>query len=114
MGTDLSSLGHEIARMINLVTFDACDVSALHIADTVNPLVKEIRAPLRDTIHPDLHKHIRATTKKMCKRADLLAGKITLEHQLVIVIYLKRRVTPAWLRASPQDAPSSEEPTDQS
>lgn len=108
MGTELSSLGQDIARMINLVAFDVCDAAQVHVGDTVNPLVKEIRIPLVGPIHTDLHKHIRASVKSMSKHKGHLAGKIVLEGAVVVTIYLKRRLTPAWLRGTPQGASPDE------
>jgi hypothetical protein len=112
MGTDFTPLGQQIARMINLVAFDVCDASHILIADTVNPLVKEIRIPLIGQIEKDLQKFIRRSTKSLCKQQGVYAGKILLDREVVVTVYLTRRIKAAWQSDTPQDDPSTSGATD--
>ena len=108
MGTDFTSLGQIITRMINLVAFDVCDIRELRVADTVNPLVKEIRVPLRGSINKELHAFIRKNVKSLCKSQGVYAGKIGLEGELLVTVYLERRIKPAWQPETPEDAPQEQ------
>ena len=101
-GKDLTSLSEEIIKMINLVAFDVCNTQEIKVNDTVSPVVKRINAPVQGQIEKSMHTHLRKLIKKICIRNGVYAGAIKFTPNIDIVIYLKRRVTPAWLRDNPE------------
>ena len=104
-GTELASLGQDIVKYVNLAAFDVCDPAKVKVSDTVSPLVKKVTAPLTGEVPNVARAPLRKMIKKSCKARGVLAGAITLEAPLIsVTLYLKRRVTPAWLRDSPEDS----------
>ena len=97
-GTDLSQLSDDILKLVNLVAFDVIQPNTLTVNDTVNPLVKIISAPLVGSIDKAYQPNLRKLLKSTCVRRDVYAGEIKLDNIFSVKIYLKRRITPAWLR----------------
>lgn len=86
-----------IVRLINLVAFDVAEESAVTITDDANPTTKYIYIPIKDTIHKDLHKHLRALLKKSLWTDGTACGKVVISPRyLKITVYLKRLRDPAW------------------
>ena len=108
-GTELTSLAKDIVKYVNLVAFDICDVDHVKVSDTASPLVKRVTAPLTKDVPQIAQAPLRKMIKKSCKSRDTLAGAIKLNAPyLDVVIYLKRRVTPAWLIKNPEDSQTND------
>ena len=108
-GTELTSLAEDIVKYVNLVAFDICDAAHIKVSDTASPLVKRVTAPLTKDVPKIAQPPLRKMIKKSCKSRDTLAGAIKLNAPyLDVVIYLKRRVIPAWLRETPVDSQTSD------
>lgn len=109
-GKELSSLGNEIIKAVNLAAFDICDPDQLEVLDTASPLTKRLRAPLIKDAPKITQAPLRKMIKKICMSKNTFAGAIKLNYpHLEVVIYLKRRITPAWLRDSPEDSQKDSE-----
>jgi len=108
-GKELTSLAEDIVKYVNLVAFDVCDPAHVKVSDTASPLVKRVTAPLLNDVPKISQAPLRKMIKKSCKGKGVLAGAIKLKApRLDVVIYLKRRVTPAWTRETPVDSQKSD------
>jgi hypothetical protein len=106
-GTHVSEFSQEVIRLINLVAFDVCVLDEHTVLPHTNPLQVTLRCPLRDTIAPTLHPYLRNSIKITAKAHNLYAGKIGLERELTIRLYLEGLRAPAYVHGeSPQDKPS--------
>ncbi len=100
MGNDLTQLSISLAKLINLAVFDVVDLTTLTVEDTVNPLVKVVKARITQEIPKQYLSTLRKLIKKTCISHDFYAGAISFKPELNIKIYLKRRIKPAWLQDS--------------
>ena len=71
-------------------------MSTLTVEDTVNPLVKIIKANLVQQVPKEYLPQLRKLIKKTCVSHDFYAGAMSFNHHLDIKIYMKRRIKPAW------------------
>lgn len=104
MAMNLSPIAQSIARIIDLMSMGACDVSQTQVTPTVNPLVFDITTPLHAPVEPSLHTPLRKLIKQRCAEhvPRVYAGKITFsEARVHVTLYLERRITPAWLEPDP-------------
>lgn len=85
-------------RTINLIAFDVCDPSTLHIIrDSADPLKAHARARLTTKVQPKMQTQLRKVIKTTLKSEGALVGKIRFDAgTLEITIYLKRLHEPAW------------------
>lgn len=104
MGTDnLLQIARLAVRLIDLVAFDVCQ--GFSVADTVNPLVKEIHIQLRGPIQKELHAPLRRSIKSDVKTKLALVGKISIEpHYVQLTIYLRGLREPAYTRPEADEA----------
>lgn len=101
--TDLN-IAETLIRLVNLVSFDVCDVNSVRIIQDVNPLNYVISCPLRDSIPRDLHAPLRKSLKSQAKKFDVLLGRISLVGEIRISVYKKVLRPPAYVHGeSPQD-----------
>ena len=102
--TDLS-IAENLIRMINLVSFDVCDVNKIRIIREVSPLNYIISCPLVDAIPKELHPHLRRALKREAKSFDVLLGRVTLGSEVRISVYKKVLRSPAYVHGeSPHDS----------
>lgn len=86
-----------IIKLINLVTFDSCEIESLTITNTVDPLKKEVSCVLNTEIQKSLHTFLRKTIKKSITNKDMWVGKIQfLPYTLNMTVYKKRLHKPAY------------------
>lgn len=98
------ALCDEIARMVNLVAFDACDLQSRSYIKDVDPLKFAVQwrlvAPIPDMLHTPLRKMVRDTAA----RYGFRTGKITFSQTLHIDLYGRHLRGPAYVHdVSPQD-----------
>jgi hypothetical protein len=91
-----NSLIQPLGSMINLVTFDAIDLTRANVTTTVDPLYVLLSFPIISNIPKELHTYLRQAIRDYVKQKELYAGEIKLEYVLTIKLYAKRRITPAW------------------
>lgn len=93
---DIDQLCMGIARMVNLIAFDACDVASLTYSRDADPLKVTATwravAPIAETLHTPLRRAIRAQVVQ----GGALPGKIELGARLSVTIYLKSLRSPAY------------------
>ena len=104
--TDLN-IAENLVRLINLVSFDVCNVNNIRIIQDVNPLNYVISCPLQDSIPKELHTQLRKALKSQAKKFDVLLGRISLVGEVRISVYKKVLRPPAYVHGeSPQDSDS--------
>jgi len=93
---DIDQLSAGIARMVNLIAFDVCDVASLTYSRDADPLkvtaTWRVVAPIAEALHTPLRRAIRAQVID----GGALPGKIEVGSRLSVTIYLKTLRPPAY------------------